>query len=303
MGSSSLIASGGLDFLESECMRLVRLADGDQVPALGLGTWRMGDAKRTRATDIAAVKTALAIGYRLIDTAEMYGDGGAEEVVGAAIQETLQAGNVSRKELTIVSKVLPSNAGHADVLRACERSLKRLQLDVIDLYLLHWRGSVPLKDTVAAFEQLRNEGRIRHWGVSNFDSADMQQLWSLPAGANCVANQVYYSASERNIEFDLLPRQRDNGVVTMAYSPIDQGALARETTFAAIGRRHGVSASSAALAWVLRQPDVIAIPKAVSEPHLRENYLAASVQLTADDIAQIDAQFPPPKRKRRLAMI
>ena len=284
-------------------MRLVRLAGGDQLPALGLGTWRMGEGKRTRAADIAAVKVTLAIGYRLIDTAEMYGDGGAEEVVGAAIQETLQAGNVSRKELAIVSKVLPGNASHAGVLSACERSLKRLQLDVIDLYLLHWRGSVPLKETVAAFEQLRNEGRIRHWGVSNFDTADMQQLWSDPAGANCVANQVYYSASERNIEFDLLPWQRDHGVVTMAYSPIDQGALARDTTFATIGRRHRVSASTAALAWVLRQPDVIAIPKAVSEPHLRENYLAASVHLTTDDIAQIDARFPPPNRKRRLAMV
>jgi diketogulonate reductase-like aldo/keto reductase len=281
-------------------MRRVRLASGENVPALGLGTWRMGEGKRTRAADIAAVKTALAIGYRLIDTAEMYGDGGAEEVVGAAIQETLQAGNISRRELTIVSKVLPSNASHAGVLSACERSLKRLQLDVIDLYLLHWRGSVPLKETVAAFEQLRNEGRIRHWGVSNFDTADMQQLWSLSVGANCVANQVYYSASERGVEFDLLPWQRDHGVVTMAYSPIDQGALARDTTFAAIGRRHGVSASSVALAWVLRQPDVIAIPMSASEPHLRENFAAASVKLSADDLAQIDAQFPPPTRKRRL---
>ena len=281
-------------------MRLVRLAGGDQVPALGLGTWRMGEGKRTRAADIAAVKTALAIGYRLIDTAEMYGDGGAEEVVGAAIQETLQAGNVSRKGLTIVSKVLPSNASHAGVLRACERSLKRLRLDVIDLYLLHWRGSVPLKETVAAFEQLRHEGRIRHWGVSNFDTADMQQLWSLPVGASCVANQVYYSASKRGVEFDLLPWQRNHDVVTMAYSPIDQGALARDTTFAAIGRRHGVSASSVALAWVLQQPDVIAIPMSASEPHLRENFAAASVELSADDLAQIDAQFPPPKRKRRL---
>jgi diketogulonate reductase-like aldo/keto reductase len=281
-------------------MRLVRLAGGDQVPALGLGTWRMGEGKRTRAADIAAVKVALAIGYRLIDTAEMYGDGGAEEVVGAAIQETLQAGNISRRELTIVSKVLPSNASHAGVLSACERSLKRLQLDVIDLYLLHWRGSVPLKETVAAFEQLRNEGRIRHWGVSNFDTADMQQLWSLSVGANCVANQVYYSASERGVEFDLLPWQRDHDVVTMAYSPIDQGALARDTTLAAIGRRHGVSASTAALAWVLRHPDVIAIPMSASEPHLRENFAAANLELNADDLAQIDAQFPPPKRKRRL---
>jgi diketogulonate reductase-like aldo/keto reductase len=282
-------------------MRFVRLANGDQVPALGLGTWRMGEAKRTRAAEVAAIKTAIEIGYRLIDTAEMYGDGGAEQLVGAAIQQALQAGIVAREELTIVSKVLPSNASHAGVLRACERSRKRLQLDVIDLYLLHWRGSVPLKETVAAFEQLRNEGRIRHWGVSNFDTGDMQQLWSLPAGTNCVANQVYYSASERGVEFDLLPWHRDHGVVTMAYSPIDQGALARDTTFAAIGRRHGVSASSAALAWVLRQPGVIAIPMSASEPHLRENFAAANVELTADDLAQVDAEFPPPKRKRRLA--
>jgi diketogulonate reductase-like aldo/keto reductase len=282
-------------------MRSVRLANGDQVPALGLGTWRMGEVKRTRAAEVAAVKTAIEIGYRLIDTAEMYGDGGAEEAVGTAVQQALQAGIVAREELTIVSKVLPSNASHAGVLRACERSLKRLQLDVIDLYLLHWRGSVPLKDTVAAFEQLRSERRIRHWGVSNFDTADMQQLWSLPAGPKCVANQVYYSATERGAEFDLLPWQRENGVVTMAYSPIDQGALARDSTFAKIGHRHRVSASSAALAWVLRQPNMIAIPMSASQPHLRENYLAAEVELTADDLVQIDAQFPPPKRKRRLA--
>ena len=271
------------------------------MPALGLGTWRMGEAKRTRAADVAAVKTALRIGYRLIDTAEMYGNGGAEDVVGAAIQETLQAGDVSREKLTIVSKVLPSNASHSGVVRACERSLKRLQLEFIDLYLLHWPGPTPLKDTVAAFEQLCGEGRIRSWGVSNFDTADMQQLWSLPAGAKCVANQVYYSASERGAEFDLLPWQRDHRIVTMAYSPIDQGALASDTTFATIGRRHRISASSAALAWVLRQPNMIAIPMSASEPHLRENYLAADVELTADDLAQIDAQFPPPKRKRRLA--
>jgi diketogulonate reductase-like aldo/keto reductase len=282
-------------------MRLVRLASGENVPALGLGTWRMGEARRTRAAEVAAVHTAIEIGYRLIDTAEMYGDGGAEEVVGTAIHEVLRAGDVSREELTIVSKVLPSNATHAGVLRACERSLKRLRLDVIDLYLLHWRGAVPLKETVAAFEQLCNERRIRHWGVSNFDTANMQQLWSLPAGASCVANQVYYSASERGAEFDLLPWQRDHRVVTMAYSPIDQGALARDTTFTAIGRRHGVSASSAALAWVLRHPGMIAIPMSASEPHLRENFAAANVELTADDLAQVDAALPPPKRKRRLA--
>lgn len=283
-------------------MRFVRLADGPKVPALGLGTWHMGETRRARTVETAAVKMAIEIGYRLIDTAEMYGDGGAEEVVGAAVRATIEAGKIRREELTVISKVLPSNASRDGVLRACERSLKRLGLDTIDLYLLHWRGSIPLKDTVAAFEELRQEGRIRHWGVSNFDTADMQQLWSLAAGRACVANQVYYSASERNFEFDLLPWHRENGVVTMAYSPIDQGALARDSTFAAIGRRHGVSAATAALAWVLRHPDVIAIPKAVNELHLRENYSAAQLELTADDLAQVDARFPPPTRKRRLAM-
>ena len=282
-------------------MRFVRLANGIEVPALGLGTWRMGEVKRARAAEVGAVRIALEIGYRVIDTAEMYGDGGAEEVVGAAIQDALRAGIVARENLTIVSKVLPSNASQAHVVRACERSLKRLQLDAIDLYLLHWRGSTPLTETVAAFEQLRNEGRIGSWGVSNFDTADMQQLWSLAEGRNCVVNQVYYSASERGAEFDLLPWQRDHGVTTMAYSPIDQGALASDTTFATIGRRHRISASSAALAWVLRQPGMIAIPKSASEPHLRENFAAASVDLAAEELARIDAQFPPPRRKRPLA--
>jgi len=282
-------------------MRFVQLASGNEVPALGLGTWRMGEAKRSRTAEVGAVRTALEIGYRLIDTAEMYGNGGAEEVVGAAIQEAFQAGIAARADLTIVSKILPSNASHAGVMRACERSLKRLQLDAIDLYLLHWRGSTPLQETVAAFEQLRSESRIRHWGVSNFDTSDMQQLSSLSAGVNCVANQVYYSASERGAEFDLVPWQREHGVVTMAYSPIDQGALASDTTFATIGRRHRISAASAALAWVLQQPGMIAIPMSGSAPHLRENFAAANVDLTAEDLAQGDAQFPPPKRKRPLA--
>ncbi len=238
-------------------MRFVQLASGTEVPALGLGTWRMGEARRSRAAEVRAVRIALEIGYRLIDTAEMYGNGGAEDVVGAAVREALQAGIIARADLTIVSKVLPGNASHGGVMRACERSLNRLQLDAVDLYLLHWRGSVPLEDTVAAFEQLRTEGRIRHWGVSNFDTSDMQQLWSLPTGVNCVANQIYYSASERGAEFDLVPWQREHGVVTMAYSPIDQGALANDTTFAKIGRRHRVSASGcrARVGAATTQPD------------------------------------------------
>ncbi len=283
-------------------MRFVRLPTGQEVPALGLGTARIGESSRARSAEIAAVKVAIEIGYRLIDTAEMYGDGGAEEVVGAAVRAMIEAGAIRREELTIVSKVLPSNASPDGVLRACERSLQRLGSDYLDVYLLHWRGSTPLKDTVGAFEQLRRDGRVRHWGVSNFDTADMQQLWSFAAGPACVANQIYYSASQRGSEFDLLPWQRKKSVVTMAYSPIDQGALARDSTFATIGRRHRVSASTAALAWVLRHPDVIAIPKAVKEPHLRENYLAVQLELTADDLAAVDAQFPPPTRKRPLAM-
>jgi diketogulonate reductase-like aldo/keto reductase len=283
-------------------MGFVRLPSGQEVPALGLGTWRMGEASRARSAEIDAVRAAIDIGYRLVDTAEMYGDGGAEEVVGAAVRAAIGAGVVRRDELTIVSKVLPSNSSREGVLRACERSLRRLSLDYVDLYLLHWRGSIPLQDTVGAFEQLRQRGHIRHWGVSNFDTSDMRELWSLAAGRACAANQVYYSASRRGAEFDLLPWQRKNRVVAMAYSPIDEGALAGDATFAAIGRRHGVSASTAALAWVLRQPDVIAIPKAVKAPHLRENYRAMDIELTAADLAEVDARFPPPKRKRPLAM-
>ena len=283
-------------------MGFVRLPSGQEVPALGLGTWRMGEASRTRSAEIDAVRAAIDIGYRLVDTAEMYGDGGAEEVVGAAVRAAIDAGVVRRDELTIVSKVLPSNSSREGVLRACERSLRRLSLDYLDLYLLHWRGSIPLQDTVGAFEQLRQRGHIRHWGVSNFDTSDMRELWSLAAGRACAANQVYYSATRRGAEFDLLPWQRENRVVAMAYSPIDEGALAGDATFAAIGRRHGVSASTAALAWVLRQPDVIAIPKAVKEPHLRENYRAREIELTAADLAEVEARFPPPKRKRPLAM-
>jgi len=261
----------------------------------------MGENARARKHEVEAVKQALQMGYRLIDTAEMYGDGGAESVVGEAIQLAIDAGIVCREELVVVTKVLPSHATHDGVMRACDHSLKRLAIDTVDLYLLHWRGATPLTETVAAFEQLKDQGRIKQWGVSNFDVSDMKQLWSFAEGRRCIANQVYYSASARGAEFDLFPWHCEHSVATMAYSPINQGALARDATFDSIGRRHGVSASATALAWVLRQPGVLAIPKAVSAPHLRENYAAANVDLTAEDLAQIDAQFPAPKRKRPLA--
>ena len=283
-------------------MRRVPLADGVQVPCLGLGTWRMGESRSTHAADVAAVRQALELGYRLIDTAEVYGDGGAERVVGEALRGASQAGTVRREDVFLVTKVLPSNASRTATIAACERSLERLGVDQVDLYLLHWRGGHPLGETVAAFESLRERGRIRAWGVSNFDVDDMDELWSAADGPHCVANQVYYSASERGIEFDLLPAQRRRSVATMAYCPIDQGALASDPTFAEIGARLSASAAQVALAWVLRQPDVIAIPKAGHERHLRENLAAAALELTDRDLTAIDARFAPPRRKQRLAM-
>ena len=283
-------------------MRNVRLADGIHVPCLGLGTWRMGESRSSRAADVAAVRQALELGYRLVDTAEMYGDGGAERVVGEALRGASRAGTVRREDVFLVTKVLPSNASRKATVAACERSLDWLGVDHVDLYLLHWRGGHPLGETVAAFEALRERGRIRAWGVSNFDVDDMDELWRVTDGSHCVANQVYYSASERGIEFDLLPAQRRRSVATMAYCPIDQGALASDPTLAEIGGRLGASAAQVALAWVMRQPDVIAIPKAGRERHLRENLAAAALTLTDRDLAAVDARFAPPKRKQRLAM-
>ncbi len=277
-----------------------------EVPALGLGTWRLGESmanSRTRAAEIAAVRLALDLGYRLIDTAEMYGEGGAEDVVGAALAAWTAQPGCAREEVFVVSKVYPHNASRRGTLAACERSLKRLGLDRIDLYLLHWPGQHPLAHTVAAFEELRAQGRIGGWGVSNFDVGGMEALWRLPPGPQCATNQVYFSAGQRGIEFDLLPWLRERGLPAMAYSPIDQGALATDRGFAAIGARHGLSAAQAALAWVLHQPGVIAIPKAVREAHLRENLATAALRLSADDLAQVDRALPPPARKQPLAII
>jgi diketogulonate reductase-like aldo/keto reductase len=276
----------------------VTLPGGQSVPAIGLGTWRMGESARTRRAEVEAVRHALEIGYRLIDTAEMYGEGGAEEVVGEALAQS----PVRRDEVFIVSKVYPHNAGRESAVAACVRSLERLRCDHIDLYLLHWRGNTPLAQTVAAFEQLQSQGRIRHWGVSNFDVDDLRELWTATQGAHCAANQVYYSASERGVEFDLLPWQRQHRVPTMAYCPIGQGALAHSQALKAIASARGCTPAQVALAWVLRQPDVIAIPKAVQPAHLRDNLAAASMVLSDAELAQIDAAYPPPRRKQALAM-
>lgn len=272
-------------------------------PALGLGTWRMGEAARSRRAEVASVRLALEMGYRLIDTAEMYGDGGAEEVVGEAFAEALRAGVVTRDELVVVSKVLPSNASRRGTVQACDRSRRRLGLDRIDLYLLHWQGSHPLRDTLAAFEALQATGAIAHWGVSNFDLGSMKRLLALPSGGRCAANQVYYSLGERGIDFDLKPWQLERGLPLMAYSPIDQGAIASDARLAALARPLGLTAAQLALAWALRDGGVIAIPKAVRESHLRDNLAAADVVLDGATRSALDALFAPPRGPSPLAMI
>lgn len=280
-----------------------QLPDGTAIPALGLGTWRMGERADEQAAEILAVREALRLGYRLIDTAEMYGEGGAETMLGIALQQAFAAGEVRRDDLTVVSKVYPHHASTRGVVDACERSLRRLKIDTIDLYLLHWRGDYPLAQTLDGFAQLRARGLIRHWGVSNFDVADMEELDALPTGPQCATNQVYYILGARGIEFDLLPWQAKRHLPLMAYSPIDQGALSDHATVLAVAQRLGVSAAQVALAWVLRQPEVIAIPKAVRSAHLRDNLAATQLQLCAADLGLLDAAFAPPRRKHGLAMI
>lgn len=280
-----------------------RFPDTVPLPSLGLGTWRMGENPRHRAAEVAAVRLALELGYRLIDTAEMYGEGGAESVVGEAVAQALRAGDVTREALCIVSKVYPHHAGRRGVPEACGRSLARLGLDRIDVYLLHWRGDVPLAETVDAFERLVADGRIARWGVSNFDLSDMAELVSVAGGRGCATNQVYFSLGERGAAHSLLPWLRERGLPLMAYSPIDQGTLAHAEALRAVGARHAASAAQVALAWVLAQPGVVAIPKAVDPQHLRDNLAARDLVLDADDLARLDRAFPPPTRKRPLAMI
>lgn len=275
---------------------------GDEpLPSLGLGTWRMGESAARRKAEVAAVRAALDMGWRVIDSAEMYGDGGAEEVIGAAVAAALRSGTLSRADLFIVSKVYPQNASARGTAAACERSLARLGLDCLDGYLLHWRGNIALQETIDAFEDLRARGRIRHWGVSNFDRDDMAELRRARGGEACATNQIYYSLGARGPGFDLVPWQQANGIATMAYSPIDQGSLARNPRLAELARQRGATPAQLALAWLISQPGVMAIPKATSEFHLRENLAAQAITLSAADHAELDAAFPPPQRKTPLA--
>ncbi len=274
----------------------VVLRDGTALPALGMGTWKMGERAAQRGAEVAALRRGLELGLTVIDTAEMYADGGSERVVGEALAGL-------REQAFVVTKVLPSNASRTGTLAACERSLERLRVEAIDLYLLHWRGSHPLAETLEAFAALLRAGKIRRWGVSNFDVADLRELGALPGGAACAANQVYYALSERGVEVQLLPWHAAHGVVTMAYCPLDEGRLLGHRALAGVARRHGATAAQVALAWLLRRPGTIVIPKSGRVAGVEENAAARGLRLDADDLAQLDAAFPPPARKRPLAMI
>jgi diketogulonate reductase-like aldo/keto reductase len=266
------------------------------MPALGQGTWRMGERRADRAREVAAIALGLSLGMKLVDTAEMYGDGAAEQIVADAIEG-------QRATTFLVSKVNPHNATRRGTITACERSLKRLRTDHLDLYLLHWRGDVPLAETVAAFEALRSDGRIRAWGVSNFDAADMRELLALPGGNRCVANQVLYHLGRRGIEYDLLPLCRSRGIAAMAYSPVDQGRLLRNRELVALAKQLQISPAQVAVAWLLAQPGVAVIPKAVDPAHVRENRAAADLRLRLAAMVTLDKAFPPPTGALPLAML
>jgi len=270
--------------------------DGHHVPSLGQGTWRMGERKSSAAREVAALTLGLDLGMTLLDTAEMYADGGAERIVGDAIARR-------RGDVFVVSKVYPHNAGRKSAIAACERSLKRLRIEQLDLYLLHWPGRIPLAETVAAFEQLRAEGKIARWGVSNFDTDAMRALAALSDGERCAANQVLYHLGQRGIEWDLLPWMRERRMPVMAYCPLGEGALLRNRRLAAIGAGIGAPPAEVALAWLLRAPDVIAIPQSSNAGHVRANRAAADLVLDAATLAALDAAFPPPAKATPLAVV
>jgi diketogulonate reductase-like aldo/keto reductase len=277
-------------------MRTVTLPSGERVSALGQGTWKMAEDRKRRAEEIASLRLGLDLGLNLIDTAEMYGDGRAEELVAEAI------GN-RRNDVFIVSKVYPHNASRTGAIAACERSLKRLRTDRIDLYLLHWRGDVPLAETMQAFMTLQRDGKIRHYGVSNLDLSDMQELWSVPGGAASATNQVLYNLVRRGIEWDLLPWQRERRVTTMAYSPIEQAALLHNRKLIDFAKRHGMTPAQTALAWLLARDDVIVIPKTGNLQRLKENAGALEHPLAPAQLAELDELFPPPAGPQPLAML
>jgi diketogulonate reductase-like aldo/keto reductase len=279
-------------------VKTIALPDGQRVPVLGQGTWRMGENKRAHKDEVAALRLGIELGMTLIDTAEMYGEGGAEKVVADAIED-------QRDRVFVVTKVYPHNASRTELPKAIERSLERLRIDAIDLYLLHWRErSTQLAETVEAFEKLRTAGKIKRWGVSNFDVDDMEELWSIENGTNCAANQVLYNLGNREIESGLLQWSQKNDIPIMAYSPVGHGrGLLENATLKKIAKHHDATTSQIALAWVLRQPQVIAIPKASKEKHVRDNARSIEIKLTNEDLADLDREFSPPKSRKSLPML
>ena len=277
-------------------MKHVTLPNGERVPALGMGTWNMGDDRATRAEEIATLRLGLDLGLRLIDTAEMYGEGLSESLIGEAI-----AGR--RDDVFLVSKVYPHNASRRGIAAACERSLRRLGTDRLDLYLLHWRGDVPFEETLEGLQALQREGKIRQYGVSNLDLSDMEEWWDAPGGDQIAVNQLLYNLSRRGIEWDLLPWLRERRVPVMAYSPIEQARLVRHPKLVRFAQESGMTPAQMALAWLLANDDIIAIPKTGHRDRLRENIGALSHTLTAEQLATLDSLFPPPKGPRALEML
>jgi diketogulonate reductase-like aldo/keto reductase len=277
-------------------MKTVRLPDEERIPALGMGTWMMGEKRAQRAEEIVTLRAGLDLGLKLIDTAEMYGDGASETMIGEAI-----AGR--RSDAFLVSKVYPHNASRAGAIAACERSLRRLNTDHVDLYLLHWRGGVPFAETIAAFETLRAAGKIRHWGVSNLDCADMEELIATTNGEEVATDQVLYNLVRRGIEWDLLPWAQARSMPIMAYSPIEQAGLLADRGLAELARAHGWTPAQLAIAWALDRDGVIAIPKTSNCARLTENARALEVTLTPEMRAALDALFPPPSGPSPLEML
>jgi diketogulonate reductase-like aldo/keto reductase len=281
---------------EETIMQTLKLPSGQAMPILGMGTWQMGESTRNRQREIAALRHGLDLGLSLIDTAEMYGEGGAETVIAEAMSKR-------RSEVFLVSKVYPHNASKQGTIAACERSLKRLNTDYLDLYLLHWRGSVPLMETLAAFQTLQQAGKIRAYGVSNFDVKDMEEVSQLKGGKAIVTNQVLYNLTRRGIEWNLLPWCRQHDLPIMAYSPIEQGRLLNDHTLMAVAQARGVTTAQVAIAWLLHQEGVIVIPKASRIEHVEQNYAALELKLSAEELATLEAAFPPPAKPVPLEML
>jgi diketogulonate reductase-like aldo/keto reductase len=277
-------------------MQMLQLPSGQAIPVLGMGTWQMGERRQNFQTEANALRHGLDLGMSLIDTAEMYGEGGAEEVIATVIGDR-------RSDIFLVSKVYPHNASKKGAIAACERSLKRLKTDYLDLYLLHWRGSVPLSETLEAFQALQQSGKICSYGVSNFDTDDMTEVSRLPGGGAIATNQVLYNLTRRGIELNLLPWCRQHQMPIMAYSPIEQGRLLNHPVLRTIAQQRGVTPAQVAIAWLLHQEGVIVIPKASRIEHVEQNYAALDLKLSAEELAMLDSAFPPPARPVPLEML